>query len=87
LAMGRPVVASNIAPHRELAAGRAITLLDVGAAGDRGWVDELVAAVAHAVEPGSIARARADAHDVQQAWSWQRSAQALVEALGLDDDR
>lgn len=83
LAMGRPVVASNIPPHRELAVGRSVTLLDVGAAGDRVWVDELVAAVAGAVEPGSIAWAQADADAVQQAWSWQRSAQALVDSLNV----
>jgi glycosyltransferase involved in cell wall biosynthesis len=87
LAMGRPVVASNIAPHRELAAGRAITLVDVGAADDRVWVDELIVAVAGAVGAESMARAEADADDVQQSWSWRRSARALVDALGVTDDR
>ena len=87
LAMGRPVVASDIPPHRELAAGRSVTLLDVGAGGDRVWVDELVAAVAAAVEPTSIARAQADADAVRRAWSWQRSAQALVDALAVHVDR
>jgi glycosyltransferase involved in cell wall biosynthesis len=87
LAMGRPVVASDIPPHRELAPGRAITLIDVGRpADDREWVDAMVAAVAGAVEAGSIARAEADADDERRTWSWRRSAEALVDALvGVDD--
>jgi glycosyltransferase involved in cell wall biosynthesis len=87
LAMGRPVVASNIPAHRELAPGRSVTLVDVGVAGDRGWVDQLVAAVAGAVEANSIERARADAVAVRQAWSWQRSAQALADALAARVDQ